>query len=33
MVAPQSVPKVFWKEESQTGRVRMSWFLMMRKLA
>lgn len=33
MVAPQSVPKVFWNDDSQTGRVRLSWCLMIRKLA
>lgn len=30
---PQSVPKVFWKDDSQTGRVRLSCCLMIRKLA
>lgn len=33
MVAPQSVPKVFWKDDSQTGSVRLSCCLMIRKLA
>ncbi len=33
IVAPQSVPKVLLNDESQTGSVRWSWFLMISRFA